>query len=168
MRPSRRSEQPRGFLEALRQKYASEFEEELVRQKQGDSAAADGLRDAIKFSGKVVEEVGFDKVRKKLAELQELKIVLLDGLRVGGILAHAAGPEERMEACRDIETTCSKIVELDLSYNLLERWTEIADICHCLKRLRKLKLMWVYGHLFGRLVLTQMIVGIGLALSRKA
>ncbi|EAW10619.1 putative tubulin-specific chaperone [Aspergillus clavatus NRRL 1] len=141
VRPSRRSEQPRGFIEALRQKYASEFEEELARQKQGDLAAADGLRDAIKFSGKVVEEVGFDKIRKKLAELQELKIVLLDGLRVGGILAHAAGPEERMEACRDIETTCSKIVELDLSYNLLERWTEIADICHCLKRLRKLKLI---------------------------
>lgn len=94
----------------------------------------------IYFSGKVVEEVGFEKIRKKLAELQELKIVLLDGLRIAGVLPHDAGPEERDEALRNIEKTCPKIIELDLSRNLLRRWVDVWDICRQLKQLRQLKL----------------------------
>ncbi|RHZ68571.1 putative tubulin-specific chaperone [Aspergillus thermomutatus] len=138
VRPSRRPDKPRGFLEAVRQKYASEFEEELARQKSGEVSAARGT---IKFSNKVVEEVGFDKIRKKLAELQELKIVLLDRLCLAGVLAHAASPDEIAEACKEIEQTCPKIVELDLSYNLLESWADIANICRQLKRLKTLKLI---------------------------
>ncbi|RLM00444.1 hypothetical protein CFD26_104878 [Aspergillus turcosus] len=138
VRPSRRPDNPRGFLEAVRHKYASEFEEELARQKSGEVSAARGT---IKFSNKVVEEVGFDKIRKKLAELQELKIVLLDRLCIAGVLAHAASPNELAEACKEIEQTCPKIVELDLSYNLLENWVDIANICRQLKRLKTLKLI---------------------------
>ncbi|KAF7184021.1 hypothetical protein CNMCM7691_004511 [Aspergillus felis] len=138
VRPSRRPDKHRGFLEAVRHKYASEFQEELARQQSGEVSAA---RDTIKFSNKVVEEVGFDKIRKKLAELQELKIVLLDRLCIAGVLAHAASPHELAEACKEIEQTCPKIVELDLSYNVLESWVDIANICRQLKRLKTLKLI---------------------------
>jgi hypothetical protein len=129
----------------VRHKYASEFQEELARQQSGDVSAA---RDIIKFSNKVVEEVGFDKIRKKLAELQELKIVLLDRLCVAGVLAHAASPHELAEACKEIEQTCPKITELDLSYNLLENWVDIANICRQLKRLKTLKLMLVILYVY--------------------
>jgi hypothetical protein len=63
---------PRGFLEALHQKYASEFEEERERQKDSHVVQPN---ESIQFNGKVVEEVGFEKIRKQLAELQDLRIV---------------------------------------------------------------------------------------------
>lgn len=155
VRPSRPAGKPKGFLEALREKYASEFlEQELARQQQQQqSHRGDLLHDSIEISGKVVEEVGFDKIRKKLAALQELKIVLLDGMRVAGLLAGAGAGisgaegdlslEERDKACREIGETCPKITELDLSRCLLSRWRDVADICGSLERLRVLKLKYV-------------------------
>ncbi|RAQ42428.1 tubulin-specific chaperone [Aspergillus flavus] len=140
VRPSRAADKPRSFLEALREKYASEFEEEAARRKLGDAASGDSLHKPIAISGKIVEEVGFDKIRKQLAELQELKIVLLDGLRVAGVLAHEGSAEQFQSACKEIEQTCPKIVELDLSRNLLNRWRDVASICDSLKRLKTLKL----------------------------
>lgn len=156
VRPSRPADRPRGFLEALREKYASEaVEQELAQQKKGvqqgtgdGASAGDPLHDPIKFSSKVVEEVGFDKIRKKLAELQELKIVLLDGLRVAGVQAEDGvqkneqeqGSGQREKACREIKETCPKIAELDLSRCLVSRWRDVADICARLERLRILKL----------------------------
>lgn len=95
------------------------------------------------FNGKVAEEIGFDKIRKQLAELQELNIVLLDGLLVGGVLGGGVGAEQRDAACREIEQVCPKITELDLSRNLLGGWGEVADICARLKRLGVLKLRYV-------------------------
>lgn len=153
VRPSRPADKPRGFLEALREKYASEFlEQERVLREKGEqqlgSSAGDALHGSIEISGKVVEEVGFDKIRKQLSELQELKIVLLDGLQVAGIRAQDGvqaekGGEDSGEedvARREIEQTCPKITELDLSRCLLSRWRDVADICGCLGRLRGLKL----------------------------
>lgn len=158
MRPSRPADKPRAFLEALREKYASEFERRLA------SSSAD-LNDSIEISGKVVEEVGFDKIRKQLAELQELKIVLLDGLCVAGVLAED-DPGLRETARDQIDVTCPKITELDLSRNLLRCWADVADICGQLKRLRVLKLKYVVYSLYGDLLMC-LIVGIGLRLSRK-
>lgn len=68
--------------------------------------------------------------------------MLLDGLRIAGVLASDAAEEseKRDEALRDIEKTCPKIVELDLSRNLLRRWVDVWDICRQLKQLRLLKL----------------------------
>lgn len=132
MRPSRPADRPRGFLDALREKYASEFENRL-------SSLGGPLHDSIEISGKVVEEVGFDKIRKQLAELQELKIVLLDGLCVAGVLGDDDLDEREKTEAR-IGETCPKIVELDLSRNLMRRWVDVADICDQLKRLRLLKL----------------------------
>lgn len=146
VRPSRPADKPRGFLEALREKYASEFLEQQQQQlSSGDSennAVGNPLYSAIEISGKVVEEVGFDKIRKKLSELQELKIVLLDGLRVAGVLAGRADDDdsEWNKALREIEETCPRISELDLSRCLVSRWRDVADICGRLERLRVLKL----------------------------
>ncbi|KAF9887777.1 hypothetical protein FE257_009583 [Aspergillus nanangensis] len=146
VRPSRATDSPRGFLEALRQKYASEFEETLARQKLEGGTIEDPLQKPIEIGGKVVEEVGFDKIRKQLAELQDLKIVLVDGLLVAGILAREGDSETRGVALKEIEQTCPKIMELDLSRNLLERWCDVSGVCGQLKRLKKLKLN---GNRFG-------------------
>ncbi|KAL4798579.1 tubulin-specific chaperone [Aspergillus venezuelensis] len=134
VRPSRPADKPRSFLEALREKYAP-----------GESSTnfSAGVDQPIKFKSKVAEEVGFDKIRKQLAELEELKIVLLDGLRVAGVLVQSGNEpslEETEEARGEIERTCPKIVELDLSLGLFTRWRDVADICGPLKKLRLLRL----------------------------
>ena len=61
-------------MDALRKKYAS--------------SDVDGLKEkeAIRISGKTVEEVGFEKINRQLASLHELRIVILDGLCIHGIL----------------------------------------------------------------------------------
>lgn len=61
-------------MDALRRKYAS-----------SDVDGSKG-KEAIRISGKTVEEVGFEKINRQLASLHELRIVILDGLRVHGIL----------------------------------------------------------------------------------
>ena len=60
-------------MDALRKKYAT---------------SVDGSKDkeAIRISGKTVEEVGFDKISQQLSSLHELRIVILDGLCIRGIL----------------------------------------------------------------------------------
>lgn len=138
VRPSRPSDQPRGFLEALREKYASE----TVEATAPESGTGETVRGkAIEISGKVVEEVGFDKIRKQLAELQELRIVLLDGLRILGVLPfNGQDHDTDALAAQEIALTSPKITELDLSRNLLSQWRDVWDICNQLKHLTRLKL----------------------------
>ncbi|GAM41614.1 hypothetical protein TCE0_042r14863 [Talaromyces pinophilus] len=141
VRPTRPVDRPQSFLEALHQKYASEFEEETAKRKAADSDADFQMNDTIQFNGKVVEEVGFEKIRKQLAELQELKVVLLDGLRIAGVLADESQDEATYsEELQKIERTCPKITELDLTRNLIYRWRDVHDICKQLQKLRNLKL----------------------------
>lgn len=134
VRPSRPSDPPRSFLEGLHEKYASEFEQTQAQQ-------SSSIKNAIEISGKVVEEVGFDKIRKQLAELQELRIVLLDGLRISGVLSSYDQPKDQMlEAAPQIAATCPKIIELDLSRSLLTRWRDVWNICNQLTSLKRLRL----------------------------
>ena len=121
MRPTRTADPPQSFVEAVHQKYASE-----VTERRGALVA----ESQIEISGKVVEEVGFDKIRQQLAQLHELKIVIVDGLRI----ATAKKAERR------IREICPKIVELDLSRNLFEHYEEIMNICRELENLRVLRL----------------------------
>ncbi|EFW21403.1 tubulin-specific chaperone [Coccidioides posadasii str. Silveira] len=118
LRPARLADRPRGFLEALRTK---------------------GSR-PIEISGKVVEEVGFEKIRKQLAALRELKIVILDGMRLRGVLAVDADNDLRKRELEKIKDTCPMIRELDLNRNFLADWIEIMDICEQFMDLRSLKL----------------------------
>ena len=106
---------------------------------------------AIEISGKIVEEVGFEKIRQQLATLHELRIVLLDGLCMGGVLAcprSAISEASWLQEIREIEGTCPKIVELDLSRNLIERWEDVAGICTALAALRSLKVKYAGSWLF--------------------
>lgn len=84
----------------------------------------------IEISGKIVYEVGFDKIRAQLAQLHELKIVLVDGMRI----AQAETEDKK------IRKVCPKIVELDLSRNLFQTCEEIIKICAELDNLRSLRL----------------------------
>ena len=140
IRPSRLSDRPRTFLEALRFKYA---DDETVPWRSISNSRETGetnSNNAIEISGKVVEEVGFERIRKEQSVLQNLWIVLLDGLRVGGIRQQAGVRIEIVIAREEIKKTCPAIVELDLGWNLLEKLTDIAEICLALEKLRILKL----------------------------
>ena len=122
----------------MRKKYASD-----ARSSDGEGTAA---ANAIEISSKIVEEVGFEKVRRQLAALHELRIVLLDGLCMGGVLAcprSAASDAAWLREIEEIGKTCPKIVELDLSRNLIEQWEDVAGICTALVFLRSLKVKYV-------------------------
>jgi hypothetical protein len=139
VRPGRASDKPLSFLEAAHDKYVSELE--MMQQASAHAT--------IEISGKIVEEVGFEKIRRLLAQLHELRIVLLDGMRMKGVLAdqNASAAERQLELQR-IREICPKITELDMSRNLLQGWKEVTDICLQLGELRVLKLKyvcWIFG-----------------------
>ncbi|AEO53244.1 hypothetical protein MYCTH_2294310 [Thermothelomyces thermophilus ATCC 42464] len=122
VRPTRAADPPQTFLSALQHKYAGGPAEDQAPARQ------------IKFSGKVAEEVGFDKIRRQQAQLHELQFVILDGLQV----AHATDPEAK-DGHQSIAQVCPKVKELDLSRNLFERFGPVVDICAELKQLRSLR-----------------------------
>jgi hypothetical protein len=137
-------------VEALKAKYASEgFEDPDVQvvfeiQSNKRDPLADQNR-PIRISGKEVEEVGFDKIRKQLANLKELKIVILDGLCMSRPVARVTGrreedgPDVWPTDLTDIKGACPKAIELDLSRNLFEEWREVAAICEQLDKLKSLR-----------------------------
>lgn len=130
VRPTRPHDPPLSFLGALAKKYASE-----------EDAKTSSLSQIL-ISGKIVEEVGFEEIRQRLAALNELRIVLLDGLCVVGVhtLPWIDSSELHIQARRRIAEQNLKIVQLDLSRNLLEKWVDVASICVGLKALKILKL----------------------------
>ena len=96
---------------------------------------APGTQAPIRFSGKVAEEVGFEKVRRQQAQLEELQYVILDSARV----ARTYPEGEAEEKGQTIGQVCPKIKELDLSRNLLEHFDPVVEICSELPLLRNLK-----------------------------
>ncbi|KAK8048631.1 tubulin-specific chaperone [Apiospora phragmitis] len=118
VRPTRTAEPPRSFVAALKEKYTAEL-------------ATGGIE--IRFSGKLAEEVGFEKIRRKQANLAELKHVILDGSRV----ARAYDDEEGDGRIAD---TCPKVINLELSRNLFTHLGTVVGICSELPGLRNLRL----------------------------
>ena len=138
VRPSRPSDQPLSFVDALKKKYASKKNSE-----------GSGVEKEIRISGKTVEEVGFEKKRRQLAVLQNLKVAVLDGLCIAGvestpqegdILRHWSLPPSSTSGTSPKKPTISL---LDLSRNLLERWVDVESICSELKSLRTLQVKYV-------------------------
>lgn len=121
VRPTRPRDQRRSFVEAVKEKYAS-------------AAVPEEHSEVVRISGKDVEEVGFDKDRRRLANLQELRVIVLDDMCIG---EDVANPTALAEGVRD---TCPKCVELDLSRNLFESWTEIWSIVIQLPALSSLRI----------------------------
>ena len=130
MRPTAAWDQPRTFLEALKFKYAAVETDSTSIQSQN----------TIRISGKEAEEVGFEKIAKQQAQLQNLRIVVLDDLL---IKASSGSEEESKGLLKQIAETCPNITDLDLGRNLFETLDEIASICDQLPRLRSLKLEYV-------------------------
>jgi hypothetical protein len=97
----------------------------------------------IMFNGKVAEEVGFDKIRKQLAQLEELRFVILDGLCMWRpevrLNADADIRQDWLDGATDIKDACPKTFELDLSRNLFEEWREVAAICDQLDHMTSLR-----------------------------
>ncbi len=137
VRPSRPKDTALGFLEALRKKYASGNET-------SDQA---GSEDEIRISGKTVKEVGFEKIRRQLANLQELQVVILDGLCIARLQSNTPivdtatkEPVSTESLPYGIDACNLTISELDLSRNLLETWEDVVAICAPLIYLRSLKI----------------------------
>jgi hypothetical protein len=128
IRPSRPADKPRTFLEALKFKYAGYTK---------DSESPGARQKPITISGKEVEEVGFEKIKKLQSRLNELRIVYLDGLLVSEPLN---GQGQRAGEQDEISKTCPKINTLDLARNLLESLEEVAFVCQNLGQLRELRL----------------------------
>lgn len=123
VRPTRPAEKPRTFLEALHQKYSSEVTKDQRIISSGPE---------IVISGKVAEEVGFDKIRRQQAQLDELKVVILDGMRMA--TATAVNGQEK-----PIKDVCPRVVELDLSRNLFLNFGTVVEVCAQLASLRNLR-----------------------------
>jgi hypothetical protein len=87
----------------------------------------------VYFGRKMAEEVGFDKIRRQLARVDELKIVILDGMRVAWDVQFEDGG-------RTVGETSPLVTELDLSRNLFESFGTVARICRELPELRSLRL----------------------------
>ncbi|KAL1901947.1 hypothetical protein Sste5346_001653 [Sporothrix stenoceras] len=132
VRPTRPADPPRTFLEAVRAKYASEATTDATEETRAGGTVP-GRQ--IVISGKVAEEVGFDKIRRQLAQIETLKVVILDGQCVLSAGDAGDGPN----AVSQIQTTCPSITELDLSRNLFTDFATVATICGELPRLRGLR-----------------------------
>jgi hypothetical protein len=104
------------FLEAVREKYAP--------------PAPDVETTEHVISGKVAEEIGFEKIRRQQAQLHKLTIVLVDGHRI-----NAAEIADHV-----IRKTCPIIIELDLSRNLFDDFEVIVRICGELDTLTGLRI----------------------------
>lgn len=133
VRHTRPHDQPKSFLEALRDKYVAEA-----------SPFVPALKRQIFFNGKLAEEIGFEKVAAQQALLGELRVVILDGLLVAGM---TAGEDDALldgfawnRLVDEVGKTCGNISELDLSRNPIGSWKSVLGICQGLLKLRKLVL----------------------------
>ncbi|GKT40130.1 tumor susceptibility gene 101 protein [Colletotrichum spaethianum] len=120
VRPSRPADAAQSFVAALHGKYNAEAVAERESEIQ-----------IVFFGKKPAEEVGFDKIRRQLARVEDLTIVILDGARV----AIDVAPGDK-----SVKETSPLITELDISRNLFEEFEQVVKICRELGSLRSLRL----------------------------
>ncbi|KAI5275769.1 hypothetical protein E4T47_01380 [Aureobasidium subglaciale] len=126
LRPSAVWDKPRTFLEALRTKYAA-------AETGGDTSS----QNTIRISGKEAEQIGFEKIARQQAQLQNLRIVVLDDLLVTAYDGTNTTQEDSLDR---IFETCPNITDLDLGRNLFETLDDISEICDRLPKLKFLRL----------------------------
>lgn len=122
VRPTRPAEKGQSFIAALNEKYVGTDQEKESQPAQ------------IVIGTKVAEEMGFDKIRRQMAELTEMKVAIVDCARVDKAVA---------DGDASIQDTCPKIAQLDISRNLFESVGPVVDICAGLPALRKLAIKYV-------------------------
>ncbi|KAL2881564.1 hypothetical protein SGCOL_003131 [Colletotrichum sp. CLE4] len=120
VRPTRRADAAQSFVTALHGKYVSE----AVAKREAEIQI-------VFFGKKPAEEVGFDKIRKQLARVEDLTIVILDGTRI---------QLDVVDGDKSIKETSPLIYELDLSRNLFEEFDQVIKICQELDGLKSLRL----------------------------
>ncbi|MCJ1420890.1 hypothetical protein MMC32_007249 [Xylographa parallela] len=149
IRSTRKFDQPVGFMEAAHKKYAPALL---------DPDYLLGMllepEEPISISGKVVEEIGFDKIAERQAMLDELQIAILDHACIAGY-----GPKpwwspyglelldkdfNRKDSITRFGKDLLKLQFLDLGQNLLELWTDVTAICEGLN----LKMLRLNGNRF--------------------
>lgn len=132
IRPTRVADPPRSFMEALRFKYTG-MSRNGIEDPDPHSEAP------IAISGKRVEEVGFDRIKQQQAALENLKVAILADLNVHGLQRGDTSHERVEQAQQEIRSRCPSISELDLSWNPIERWENIVQICVPLENLHILR-----------------------------
>ncbi|KAG7141982.1 Tubulin-specific chaperone E like protein [Verticillium longisporum] len=130
VRPSRRADKPQSFVAALLEKYATA---PIGDGSNVTSPSRNPEIDIIFFGKKVAEEVGFDKIRRQLSKVEDLRIVILDGMRIAWDVMFEDGG-------RGVKDTSPLIFELDLSRNLFESFGTVVRICRELEGLKSLRL----------------------------
>ena len=123
-------------MQALSRKYV---EGETAGHTNNAAAFFDGKK--LRINGKEVEEVGFDKIRARLADLRHLRVVLLEGMCIGDVVGK--GEDKPKRETDSIEDSCPEITELDLGRNLFEEWREVVNIAEKLEKLRSLRAGYV-------------------------
>lgn len=125
VRSSRKPDPRRSFIQAVKEKYAGKAQSS----------------DLNVISGKVVEEVGFEKIQDQQRRLHELRIVVVDSNQIETAEDHGDDA---------VETMCPSIVELDISRNIFQ-FREMCKIIRPdkLSNLRKLKLKYVWQSCLG-------------------
>lgn len=118
IRPTRRFDEPLTFVEALYHKY---------RPQEVDDRK-------VTISGKVVEEIGFGKIRQQLANVQTLKTLDLSHSRIAG------GQKDRQFTVSEIRNLSLRVETLDLGSNLLDSWKDVVSIIKGLRHLKCLRL----------------------------
>ncbi|KAF4777349.1 CAP-Gly domain-containing protein [Colletotrichum scovillei] len=121
VRPTRRADAAQSFVTALHGKYASE----AVAKREAE------IQQIVFFGKKPAEEVGFDKIRRQLARVEDLTIVILDGTRI---------QSDIVDGDKSIKETSPLIYELDISRNLFEEFDQVIKICQELDGLKSLRL----------------------------
>ena len=116
LRPSRRFDKPVTFTNALWNKYRPE-------------TVNDGK---IEISGKVVDEVGFDKIGQQMSNVATLKFLDLSHSRIAA--------QQTQRVLSDIESLDLIVGTLDLGSNLFETWPDLRAIAQKLKHLTCLRL----------------------------
>lgn len=87
----------------------------------------------VYFGKKVAQEVGFDKIRRQLSRVEDLRVVILDGMRIAWDVLFDDGG-------KGVKETSPLIAELDLSRNLFETFGTVERICLELTELKSLRL----------------------------
>ena len=118
-RPAKPSDKSQSFLEAMKQKYDPDE----------DSKGPLSSKKQIRISGKPVQEIGFDEMRRQLAVSipKNGRIVDLDGLRI-----QCGGDGKFQDELNRIKIRGLFITDLNLSRNLLEEWSYVLDLCSAL------------------------------------
>lgn len=121
MRPATAWDAPRSLLIALKEKYAAR-----------PSAVSQIAGESLVVGGKLVQEMGYDKIGQRQARLDELENVILDGQQL------APSPDDEI-----LHDVCGNVRHLDISRNMFSGLHDIVMIVRQLPKLTSLVLEYV-------------------------